>query len=66
MKYKVLRASELVSRLRNIEVKYQLNQPAEIDFNIHDTVKESADLIDSLLNIVFDIAKIIYNKEESK
>ena len=66
MKTKVLRASELVLKLRSIEERYQHGQPAELVFDIRETVKESADMIETLMGIIFNVAEIVYSKEELK
>ena len=66
MQSKVLRASELVTKLRRIEERHRTGQPNAVVFNIHETAKESADMIETLLSMIFDIAEIVYSKEEKQ
>lgn len=60
---KTLRATEIVKKLRSIEEGYRTSQPSVLVFDVSATAKEAADMIETLLGMVGDVAKIIYDKE---
>ena len=60
---KTLRATEIVKKLRSIEERYRTGQPSVLVFDVSETAKEAADMIETLLGMVGDIAKIVYDKE---
>ena len=60
---KTLRATEIVKKLRSIEERYRTGQPSVLVFDVSETAKEAADMIEVMLNMISDIDIIVYGKE---